>query len=77
MIKTHKNEENTKLGESDSENEEEEKMPEPPRNFYKTRAEAEKNRRRGERIYYKKGKGYYRRRPQPREKTIWEKILGW
>ena len=87
MIKTHENEENNKLGESDSENEgenkkneeieEEEMAIKPVSKYYKNRQDAEKNRRRGDRIYHKPSKGFYIRRPTPKEKTIWEKILGW
>lgn len=53
-----------------------ESMANPPRRFYRTRAEAQKKRRTGERVYYKRGEGYYVRRPTSREKTIWEQLLG-
>jgi hypothetical protein len=39
--------------------------------YYPTRAEAEKRRRKGDRIYHKKGKGYYIVRPR---KSFWEKL---
>jgi hypothetical protein len=50
-------------------------MTNPPRRFYRSRIEAERNRKQGERIYYKRGDGYYIRRPTSREKTIWERIM--
>lgn len=50
-------------------------MTNPPRRFYRGRLQAEKNRRKGDRIYHKPGKGFYIRRPQ--EKSFLEKLLGW
>ena len=45
--------------------------------FYKTRLDAELHRNKGERMYHEPDKGFYLRSPRKREKTIWEKILGW
>jgi hypothetical protein len=45
--------------------------------FYKTRLDAELHRKSGERMYHHPGKGYYLHSPRKKEKTIWEKILGW
>ena len=50
-------------------------MTSPPRKFYRGRLQAEKNRRKGERIYHKPGKGFYICRPQ--EKGFLERFLGW
>ena len=66
---------NNKLDEEDLEIENNEKMTSPPRKFYRNRLQAEKNRRKGDRIYHKPGKGFYIRRPQ--EKSLLEKLLGW
>lgn len=66
--------ENNKLEEKDSDIEEE--MPDPPRKFYKKRFEAEKNRRKGDRIYREPGEGYYIRRPQSRKKSWFDEIFG-
>ena len=38
------------------------------RRYYRTLAEAEQHRRKGERIYYKPGYGYYIVRPKKRRK---------
>lgn len=35
--------------------------------YYKTRSDAEDKRRKGDRIYYEPGKGYYIVRPKKRE----------
>lgn len=66
-------EENNKLDEKDLESGDD--MVREPSRYYRTRREAETNRRRGERIYYRAGKGYYIRRPQ-QKKSFWEVFLG-
>jgi len=44
----------------------------PVSRYYKTKWEAEKHRRSGERIYREAGKGYYIRRPVKKRKKWWE-----
>ncbi len=70
----HKNNKESNSYDSDVEFEEKEMEKKPVSRHYKNKQEAEKFRRKGDRIYQDK-KGYYIRRPQSK-KSFWEDFFG-
>ena len=73
-VKVHKDNKENKSYEINLETEEEEMPKKPVSRHYGRKRDAERNRRKGERIYHDRD-GYYIRRPQTK-KSFWEELFG-